>query len=98
MMLGQINIVAHRVLIARRGNEAANQWLEEHPAVLGGGAIALGALLTFFGVVGLKQGTTTGKWGKEMSGGMAAITSTVRLVAGIGLIGFGIYVLIFGAP
>ena len=88
----------HTVLFARRRNEAANRWLEENPAVLGGGALLLGAVLLYFGVVGLMTGKTKDKRGNEMTGGAAAISSVVRALMGLGAIGFGIYVLCFGAP
>ena len=77
------------VLLASRGNEAANQWLEEHPAVLGGGAILLAAALIGFGVKALLTGESSGKWGVQLEGGMA------KAHGGI-LAGFGLLVLLFG--
>ncbi len=77
-------------------NEAANKWLEEHPLVLGGGAIALGIVLTYFGVTALKTGRTKDKWGREMEGGSAMAMGVIRLVAGVGAILFGLYKSIAG--
>ena len=63
------------IIIARRRNHAANQWLREHPAVLGGGALLIGAALLYFGVVGLMTGKTKDKRGNELTGGVAAVSS-----------------------
>ncbi|MCY2968511.1 MAG: hypothetical protein NT069_33615 [Planctomycetota bacterium] len=77
-------------------NEAANKWLEEHPLVLGGGAIALGIVLTLLGVNALKTGKATTKWGQEVEGGSAKAMGVVWLVVGVGAILFGLYKIIAG--
>ncbi|MCA9032865.1 MAG: hypothetical protein KDA66_18755 [Planctomycetaceae bacterium] len=72
-------------------NSPINVWLNEHPAALGGIAIAIGLALAYFGVVGLRDGKTTGKWGYQVEGGSAVALSGVRLIGGLAAIGFGIY-------
>ncbi len=92
-------IMAHLMtILARRGgdNDAANQWLDKHPMVLGGGFFALGAVIIVFGVLGLKSGTTTDKRGNKLSGGSAMAMGIVRLVAGVFCCGFGIYKMLAG--
>jgi hypothetical protein len=81
-------------LLAR--NEEINQWLDEHPAVLGGGAILLGLVLVGFGVKALLTGRSRGKWGYEMEGPTAYMHGAV--LAGFGglAILFGLYKLISG--
>jgi hypothetical protein len=81
-------------LLAR--NEEINKWLSEHPAVLGAGALLLGLVLLGFGVKDLVTGKARGKWGEEMTGGMAAMMGIVRLVAGLGITGFGLFMLVKG--
>jgi hypothetical protein len=81
-------------LLAR--NEEINQWLEQNPAVLGGGAILIGLLLVAFGVKALLTGRSQGKWGHQMEGPMAYVHGA--LLAGFGglAILFGLYKLISG--
>lgn len=83
-------------LLADR-NSAANQWLRENPLILGLIMGVIGIVLLCFGIAGLKAGTTRDKYGIELSGGTAMISSIVRLVAGAALIGMAIYVSLFGA-
>jgi hypothetical protein len=82
------------LLLAR--NEELNRWLSENPAVLGGGALLLGLVLLGFGIKDLMTGKARGKWGEEMTGGMAAMMGIVRLVAGLGISGFGLFMLVKG--
>jgi hypothetical protein len=77
-------------------NDQINVWLTEHPAVLGLIAMAIGALLIYFGYAGLQSGTTKDKWGNKMEGGMASLMSIIRLVAGAGACLFGLYKMIAG--
>jgi len=83
-------------LLAQRRNEAANAWLEEHPMVLGLGALALGALIGGWGIKDLMSGTARDKYGNELEGGMAMTMGIIRLVAGGGLCLFGIYKMVAG--
>jgi hypothetical protein len=84
------------LLLADR-NSPANQWLRENPLVLAAGMCFLGLVLLYFGVVGLRSGTTKDKFGNELRGGMATLSSVIRVVAGIGLICMAGYLSIFGA-
>jgi hypothetical protein len=75
-------------------NEEINQWLGENPAVLGGLFLVIGLVLLGFGIKDLATGKARGKWGTEMTGGMASLMGIVRLVGGIGCIGFGAFKLV----
>ena len=83
-------------ILAQGRNEGANQWLDEHPIVLGSIALVLGLVLLGFGIAGLKKGTTADKRGKELSGGSAQAMSILRLVAGVVCTGFGLYKMVAG--
>ncbi len=74
-----------------------NQWLRENPLVLAAGMATLGLVMLYFGVVGLKSGVTSDKYGNELKGGVAATSSIIRLVVGIALICIAGYISIFGA-
>lgn len=82
-------------LLAR--NEEINKWLEEHPAVLGGGAIAIGLVLLGFGVVALLTGRSTGKYGHKMQGPMAYAHGGIMAAFGALCILFGLYKMVAGA-
>jgi hypothetical protein len=79
-------------LLAR--NEAANKWLAEHPAVLGAGAIGIGALLLFFGISALISGRSTDKWGREHQGGTAYLVGGIQTLFGAGATLFGLFKLV----
>ena len=83
-------------ILAQGRNAEANQWLDEHPMVLGSGAVALGLVLLGFGIVGLKKGTTTDKRGRQLTGGSAQAMNIVRLVAGVACVGFGLFKMVAG--
>lgn len=74
----------------------ANQWLNEHPAVLGAGFLALGAILCIAGIRELRSGVAKDKYGNEVSGGLGRTMSVVRVVGGVAAAGFGLYKLIAG--
>jgi hypothetical protein len=79
-------------LLAQGGrNAAANQWLGEHPLVLGLGALALGGLLAAYGAYELKTGVAHGKYGSEHTGGMGKLLAWVRIVFGVVIVCFGLY-------
>ena len=83
------------VTLARR-NDAANRWLGQNPAVLGGIFIVIGGLLLYFGVRDLRRGVTRDKFGREVSGGMATLISVVRVIGGVVAGGFGLFKLLMG--
>ena len=70
------------ITFAQRGgrNEGANQWLEEHPMVLGLIFLTIGVVLLASGIYSLTKGVTTDKRGNELSGGAAQAMSIIRLV------------------
>jgi len=82
-------------LFARRGNEAINQWLNENPLVLGGGAIVLGVVLLLFGINALKTGQATTKRGTQLEGGQAAAMGWIWTGFGGLCLLFGLYKCIF---
>jgi hypothetical protein len=71
-------------------NEAANQWLAEHPWVLGGGALALGILLLAVGVLAVATGKAPAKRGPDLEGANAKVYGVILLVAGTGCSLFGL--------
>lgn len=73
-----------------------NQWLKDNPVVLGGILIAVGSLLVFFGLRGWKSGSTRGKYGEEISGGLGKTVSGMRLLLGAGFVAFGLFQLVKG--
>jgi hypothetical protein len=77
------------LLLARRGNEAINKWLDENPLVLGGGAIVLGLILLGIGINAWRTGTATTKRGAELTGGQAKAMAAIWT-------GFGAVCLLFG--
>ncbi len=83
-------------LFAQRGNDAANEWLNDNPIVLGLIFLAIGAALVISGVYELQRGVTRGKYGEEISGGLGKFTSIVRVVAGVGCCLFAVYKMVAG--
>ncbi|WP_146510823.1 hypothetical protein [Thalassoglobus neptunius] len=75
-------------------NDEINQWLEENPLVLGGGAIVLGLVLIGSGVYELKSGVTRDKKGRVVEGQMGKPLSIFRIVIGAAVSAFGVYKLI----
>jgi hypothetical protein len=69
--------------------EAANNWLTDHPVVLGGGAVVLGMILVGLGVWSLMTGQAPSKRGPDLEGGNAKAMGFVWL-------GFGALCLLFG--
>jgi MFS family permease len=69
------------MLFAR--NEEINQWFDQNPLVLGGGAMVLALILIGVGVAALVTGQTRDKWGRKMKGMNAKV------------LGFGGLVLLF---
>ncbi len=84
------------LIFARRGNEAANQWLAQHPMVLGLVFLLLGLLVGGWGLFELLSGVAHTKRGKTLSGGQAKAMAIIRIVAGAGCILFALYKLIAG--
>ena len=82
-----------RLLLLAR-NEEINKWLSENPAVLGGLFLVIGLVLLGFGISDLVTGKARGKWGEQMTGGMASLMGIVRLIGGIGCAGFGAFKLV----
>ena len=78
-------------ILARRGNEELNQWLEQNPLVLGGIALGIGVLLAGWGAYELSTGTARDKYGNRVEGGMGMMLAGVRVLFGLAACGFGIY-------
>ena len=73
-----------------------DRWLDQHPVVLGLGALLIGAMLLAFAARTIVTGTARTKWGREVEGAEAHVYGVIRLVAGIGLILFGAYKILAG--
>src|SRR4051812_8766605 len=71
-------------------NEAANQWLAEHPQVLGGAALVLALILIGLGVSALTTGKAATKRGPELEGGQAKAMGVAWLVFGAACLVFGV--------
>ena len=85
------------ILAQRRGrHDEANKWLDQHPMMLGSIALVFGPGLIAYGIYSLSQGVTRDKRGRKMTGGAAQAMSIIRLVAGVGCAGFGLYKMIAG--
>lgn len=82
-------------LLARRGSDAANQWLEQNPFVLFLLFAAIGTALLVWGVLGLKNGETSNKYGMKVEGGSAQVVSVLRIAGAVFCFGFAFYKLIF---
>lgn len=81
-------------LLAR--NEEINKWLNEHPLVLGLLFLVIGLAVGGWGLYELYTGVSYDKRGNAMTGGMGKTLSVVRVVMGVGCIGFAAYRMIFG--
>ncbi len=73
-----------------------NQYLDEHPVILGLGAIGLGLLIGGYGAFELFTGVSRDKRGNVLEGGTGKLASFVRLAMGLFFIGFGLFKLISG--
>lgn len=82
-------------LLAER-NEEINQWLGEHPMVLGLIFLAIGAAVGGWGLHELSTGVAHDKRGNELSGNTAKALAIVRIVAGAGCILFALYKMLAG--
>jgi hypothetical protein len=69
--------------------EAENNWLTNHPVILGCGAVVLGLILVGLGVRSLLTGQSPTKRGPDLEGGNAKAMGFVWL-------GFGALCLLFG--
>ncbi|GAB4145689.1 MAG: hypothetical protein Tsb009_17940 [Planctomycetaceae bacterium] len=84
------------ILFARRNNEEVNNWLGQHPLVLGLIFLVIGLVVGGWGLFELKSGVAHDKRGREMSGGAAKAMAIIRIVAGSGCLLFGLYKMIAG--
>jgi hypothetical protein len=69
--------------------EATNNWLADHPVILGAGAVVLGLVLVGLGVWSLLAGRAPTRRGPDLEGGTARAMAFVWL-------GFGGLCLLFG--
>lgn len=85
------------LLLAQRGADSAgNQWLGEHPMVLGGIFLAIGLVAGGWGIVELKSGVASDKRGRKVEGGAGKALAIVRIVVGAGACLFGLYKMVAG--
>ncbi|NOY41521.1 MAG: hypothetical protein GXP26_06760 [Planctomycetes bacterium] len=91
-----MNIDSFVVLAQRGADSPANQWLNEHPHVLGLIALLIGAALAGSGVYELRKGIAHDKFGNEIRGGMGKVASIFRVVFGVAACGFGLYKIVAG--
>ncbi|MCA9081268.1 MAG: hypothetical protein KDA58_11965 [Planctomycetaceae bacterium] len=72
-------------------NDAANEWLKDNPAVLGGIAILIGLMLLAFGGNSIMTGKARTKWGIELTGLMARLHGGFLAVVGLAAMTFGLF-------
>jgi|GEM_PF-1227199 hypothetical protein len=84
------------VLAQSSADSAINQWLSDNPLILGIIFLVLGGALAAYGLYELKSGVSRDKYGNEIKGGLGKGLAVIRLVAGLGFSGFGIYNMIAG--
>jgi len=70
-------------------NEEINQWLSDHPGVLGSCAIVLSLVLLSIGIGAIVTGRASSKYGTEIKGNQARLYGFV-------IAGFGALCLLFG--
>ena len=68
-----------------------DKWLEQHPTVLGGGALLIGLVLLASGIYELRTGVTRGKYGEVLRGSWGTFNSILRIVGGAVACVFGLY-------
>ena len=68
-----------------------DQWLGDHPAVLGGVIVGACLILVISGLWGLKTGKTRSKFNTELTGSRAVTTSWLRIVGGLVFGAWGVY-------
>lgn len=81
-------------LLAR--NEEINQWLAEHPLVLGAGAVVLGLVLLGLGASALLTGRAKSKRGADLTGTNAKLMGVIWAVAGAVCLLFGLFKIVSG--
>ncbi len=86
----------HQLILLAQRNKEINSWLDQHPLVLGGIFLAIGAVVGGWGLYEIKTGTAHSKRGKELKGTEAKALAIVRIVAGAGCVLFGAYKALFG--
>lgn len=79
------------LILAQDANDAINQWLGEHPLVLGLMFAAIGLAVGGYGLWELVRGVSYDKRGRVMTGGTGKAMSIIRLIAGACCILFGLY-------
>lgn len=77
-------------------NEEVNNWLADHPVILGAGALVLGLILLALGVRALVTGRATAKRGLDLEGGNAKAMGIVWAAMGALCLLFGIYKIVSG--
>jgi hypothetical protein len=83
-------------LFAQNDNERINQWLAQHPGVLGAGALVLGLVLLALGASALLTGRAKAKRGPDLTGANARMMGIVWLVFGSLCSLFGLYKIVSG--
>ena len=86
----------HYLALFADQNDAANQWLAEHPMALGLIFLAIGLVIGGWGVFELMTGVSRGKRGNVVDGASGKMLSIVRIVAGAGCILFALYKMFVG--
>jgi len=85
-----------RLLLLAERNEEINQWLDQHPLVLGLIFLVIGLAVGGWGLHELSTGVAHSKRGKEVTGDTAKLLAIVRIVAGAGCLLFALYKILLG--
>ena len=85
-----------RLLLLADRNDEINEWLGQHPMVLGLIFLAIGLVVGGWGLYELSTGVAHSKRGKEVTGDTAKMLAIVRIVAGAGCLLFALYKILLG--